>query len=404
MHKHFAFLAATLAVLYADKSFAISLCGPIPENLTCGRWVCTNFDGEYWWEPQPSSAGVSCTSDDGNPGTCDGNYTCVPTYTTTPGTIHPNYLITHVYYSPPGSSSTITYNQGNTFGSTVSLTNSFQQSVQGSVSASGTIGIATVSGTVSVGSYWGTTASSERDVAFSVSASETIPGVTDDINHDYDEIWLLLNPKLNVTIKKVASTGVIASNEWSFAANQDPLTEAKPYVVYVGWLKNPASMPQNVKNVLNDNGITESYYPELLKANPFSNGSSPNQFMDPVRFEFIRTVPFTPRSNCSSPGSALSYTVSQVLTNSSSTELTQNFTTGVTIGAEVGFSAVFKASLNVSNELTWSESTNSKLSYGSSTSQTLTVGQPSCTYSGPTFLRVYEDKLWKTQVFTLDYF
>jgi hypothetical protein len=63
-------------------------------------------------------------------------------------------------------------------------------------------------------------------------------------------------------------------------------------------------------------------------------------------------------------------------------------------------------SLTSPSTWTWTESTSVKDSAGTSLSEqpTVVVGQPTFEYAGPTILRVYVDKIWKTYFFSLDWF
>ena len=101
--------------------------------------------------------------------------------------------------------------------------------------------------------------------------SYTIPGPAssaDGINHDFDIIWVWLNPRVHVTI---APNNVIEWDGYSYDA-RDPAGEMEVVPLFVTWSRNPATIPPNVAAVLARSwdasglgGLTNADYAEILQ-------------------------------------------------------------------------------------------------------------------------------------------
>lgn len=164
----------------------------------------------------------------------------IPTLTSNPspvyGYINPKYQVIGVTYAPPGASSGtyVQYTSGSTVGTSQTLSQSFQQSSSTTV----TYGIGQEeSGTIP---YLNVTAGSSSSVSLANSqmASETIKQSTTyqtsfqvqegektygtgnyfyPVDHDYDVLWIWLNPTLAFTVYPPGSAGssTISSVEWN---------------------------------------------------------------------------------------------------------------------------------------------------------------------------------------------
>ncbi|HEY1561997.1 MAG TPA: hypothetical protein VGF71_14105, partial [Caulobacteraceae bacterium] len=122
------------------------------------------------------------------------------------GTVIPNYMVLTVIYAPPGtggghSTSSVTYLSGSTAGTLTSSSESFKSGVSVSIEASGGIlgngGGAGVSWDSSVDTTDGQ--SLEIKKSTTTTLSQTGPAA-DGINHDEDEIYLLLKPTISMAL------------------------------------------------------------------------------------------------------------------------------------------------------------------------------------------------------------
>jgi hypothetical protein len=322
------------------------------------------------------------------------------------GTVIPTFYVTHVVYAPPGASSDVSYSSGNVLGSNTSTSRSFNANVNVTAKSEAKFLGTGGSVSVSVGASWGNTSSRSTDVTVTTQVGITKPGAADFVdpananfqNHGNDEIWFLVKPRMEFRITP-AWGSIPQQMEWSFATQN-----FLQYFVYVRELRNPSTMPANVKSFLDSQGITVDYYPQLLAANPLAAGLFPNTPMDPARFDYVGQVPYVPPSRPQDMPSRQTFSLTRATTNTSTVTRDSSYTTSVSVSGTASFVGMFKASMTATTGMTFSHSTSQRNTTGSSTTQSFTVTQPPHGYLGPTIVRIYLDKVWKTFVFSADYF
>lgn len=304
------------------------------------------------------------------------------------GTVRPKYQIVTVVYAPPGtyggrSASQVVYATGSTLGTTISNSSSFKSGV--GVSAS--VGF----GGLSVGSEFNYASTDTDSSAVDAKKSQnwdlkvTAPA-QDGINHDYDIFYLWLNPLLKVTIDSL--------NNISWELEVDGPTMILQYV-YAGWLKNPASMPPGLKQVLDKAGLTSEDYNQILSTNPFFSGSSK---LDPDRFlPTTQSFPYIPPYSPDDTAPSITYSQQNTLTRTATHTTETKYSVGFNVSA--GFQGIFSASLKTSTSLEWTNISSSSSSKTSSQSATVTVGGPAYTYTGPTDVLVYWDTVFSSFAF-----
>jgi hypothetical protein len=326
---------------------------------------------------------------------------CIPIVTTETGLVVPNFFVTHVVYAPPGKMSSVTYADQSSFGSSTSETHSHKGDVK--VTAGIAIpskGFFAGSGlSISGGKAWGGSDTTTTDVLVETTSSWKKPGQTDIINHDDDEIWFLIDPKMEVTVQSSVREKRVS---WRFASDQ---TGTRMFFAYVGDLKNPAGMPPSVRQTLDEAGITEDYYPQLLQADPFAYDSMmmPSAMFPRDRFECVTNIAYQPpREPGQGPG-MLTHSVNRKEMASTTEASETSYTAGYKIMGSVNFAEIWRASLTVEGNWTWTHSTSTKLSTGNAKTDTFVISQPTTDYNGPTNVSVYVDKIWKTYVFNLDW-
>ena len=309
------------------------------------------------------------------------------------GTVVPNYLVLTIIYAPPGtngghSTSSVSYQAGSTAGTTTSSSQSFKTGLTISVEASGGI-LGTGGGAgVSFGSSQSNTDSQSVDIKKSTTSTLTQVGPSQDgINHDEDEIWLLLKPTVNLAL-----SGAIA--EWMLASTHNPVQ-----YVHVGWLNGHEAMPAGVASALSSAGITPEIYPDLLARDPLAAGSSPAAS---DRFVPINTTfPYEPPYSQNDPVPTYTYNISSSTISTQAKESVD----GVTVQAYVSGSADFLSLATVKLKDTvsweWSNKSSTSTSAGTSQSAQLTIGGPSYGYSGPTVVNAYFDTVYRTFAFDL---
>lgn len=319
----------------------------------------------------------------------------------------PYYVVTTVNYAPPGSSSNMQYSTMTSVGSSISSTQSFQNSTDVSASVSvGPMAVSSLAGdsaTVSANYTFGTSDTHEVDLTTTWTQGTKFYGETDGIDHDFDEIWLIVSPVLSMWFTP-GTAGTPDTTNWQFSLGNGT-NENIIWYVYAGELDGDMAMDAQTLEVFAAAGITSDMYPDMLQADAFFQGVAPTPGMDSDRFIWIDQFPYQP------PGAPLKsgqmpltqpYSVTQSATTSDTNVSSHSDSVGFSVKGG-GTSGIFTADLTVSSKWTWSYSSSNKESSTTGSMDTLTVGQPSYGYSGPGLLNVYEDRIFKTYAFTLNY-
>jgi hypothetical protein len=318
------------------------------------------------------------------------------------GQLKPAFYVTHIVYAVPGRSSTLQYQQGDTVGSTTTITDSFKQGSSVSANFSGFLGIG---GGVrySMGSDWGNTNVSSTDVSATMTTALRKAGQVDGIDHDDDEIWFVVNPVINLSVSPKNSCFSETKTTWSFAQ-----ASFIPFYLTVGELTGRRKIEQGVLDALNSwgiyNGGAYPAFPELLKAHPFPDGLKTDAPIDPTRFQLVGTFPYKP---VGAPGyqptvQTLILQRKTTTTNTKTQDVSYRTSLGVTMGFDFEWFVKIHAVLGMDDTWSWTHSASLRTSKDSSIQNTVTIGQPAFGYSGPTVLRVYEDRIYKTYLTKLD--
>lgn len=315
----------------------------------------------------------------------------------TTGSTRANYYITHVVYAVPATSSSVSYSNTNTLGSTLKLTNSWTNELTVEAKQGANIIVATGWLDLTFANTWGSTDIQEADVEVDNESTYKKVGLADEIDHDEDEIWFLASPLvvLSDTPSSVYGPETIV---WNYAGD----TATTTYYLKVGELKGTLPIDPGVWTFLTANNITSADFPEMLKADPFVDGLAPNTPMDPARFELIGEMPFVPVTGPNDSPVTQSYKVTNKVTNSDEQQSQVQYQTTIEGGASISFIAA--GSWSVKNKLTVIAASSLKLAKEDDSEVDVQIGQPAFGYAGPTVLRGYQDKIWKTIVLTLDWF
>lgn len=332
--------------------------------------------------------GTQTCGDDARFGPC-----IVPTEPPPSGTVLPKYMILTVIYAPPGrngggSGSSVNYQSGSSLGSTVSSSAGFTQAY--SISASASIGTKLFSG--EAGMSWAasrnTVDTTAEDFKKTSTWSITEPGpALDGIDHDHDEIWLWLGPTVDVSFPSASAI------EWSL--NNGPIMSIQ--FAYVGQLKNPATMPQGLRDQFNAYGLTTDDFAQILTADPFAYGAAA---IDSNRYAPLNmTFPYMPPLSPGDRPTTTNFTASMSTTNTVSRTASHQYSQSVSASGSVNFLSVFHASLKASDTWTWTHSNSHSTSTATTESASVTIGGPAYGYAGPTNIAVYFDAIYKTFMF-----
>ena len=205
------------------------------------------------------------------------------------------------------------------------------------------------------------------------------------VNHDDDLIILLLGPQIQITIFDNRAV-------WSF----DKTLPGELIGVYVGELRNPATITAGTRAAFDRAGVTSADYATILKANPFADG---NSTVDANRFLYAGAIIYrAPRSAGGEPV-VTKGTFSQSLTRASSSSANNSYDVKVTREVGITFLEVLKTKLKVSGQWTWTDTAKNSSSTGQVDKADLFVVGPPYGYMGPETIDVYYDALYRTFMF-----
>ena len=162
--------------------------------------------------------------------------------------------------------------------------------------------------------------------------------------------------------------------------------------VQVGWLKNPSSMPQGVKQQLDAAGLTTTDYTEILKAHPFALGATT---IDPKRYSPLGASfpyePFVPQ--------AVIINNVQSSTTTTNTQ-TQEIQTGVSINLSESIEFRFSEKLTATVSFQWTSTNEQSVDKQVSQSATVSIAGSSLNWTSMNAdIIVYLDTIYSTFIF-----
>ena len=371
------------------------------------------------------------------------------------GYVNPKYLIMGVTYAPPGggTGSYVSYQNSTTVGNTSTNSSSFSNGVTLSIGLTGGVnGFLAGQGTTTLSSGWMQKTSSSTSVTISKTNSTTfktpgVPTAYSPVNHDYDLIWLWLNPVSVFSAPADPSAGNFTLwNGYGFDL-ADPLQDVDVWPIYVGYLNGDfGPLSAQDADVLSRSwvttqsfapgggpGITSADYPNILGADPFAynpydantgyqlvldSTSNPPTSTD-GRFTALQVGSSTPQSIPYPQAPLDSATGEQEtyqLQNQTQTITKQisDYTYTVGFGLEAKYSANFLGfasgggDLKASWNLTWENSSETDISNQSTQTDMAQITGPPCPalappcnpqYSEPHEFALYQDNLYGTFMF-----
>lgn len=314
------------------------------------------------------------------------------------GAMHPKFKVLSVLYAPPGAKSYVDYGTSTAMGSSTTVSSSFTDG--GSASTSLGFGLGSMAGgSASLSGSWTETLDSSSSVAVNKSAAidSALPGPAssaDGINHDLDLIAVWVNPQVNLMASY--PTGL----QWNLGNDsRDPVAGGmEVQYVYVGWLRNPATMPASVTAALGRSwagpgqGLGSSDYAAILGEDPFALPSAANS-IDPKRFDPVggQTFAYEPP-----PAGGQPFTQKYVLGYQTVSTLGQSASSSYTSGYEwdANVSLVLKAEAKTGEQLTWKQTVSQQSTATTGQTATFSLTGPSIGYTGPTSIQVYRDNLY----------
>lgn len=363
------------------------------------------------------------------------------------GYVGPKYMVVGVTYVPPGPSSFVEYSTSSFFGTTTSLSSSVtrETSISASVKAEGDIIPKVLHGEITATASAGATQSSTSSSSVTVSIQNLFttrlggtPSAFSPVDHDYDIIWLWLNPAVLLTVypKLPGFPSVVTWNGYGFDASDQPAMDIWP--IEVGYLNGHfGPLPLEDASVLSRSwaasqvflpgqgpGLTSADFADILQADPFATSGytvtlSPTAVpATTVDGRFTISGPTNGSAQSfayrqPAPGSApLTQTMSNTYSTTSALGKTSSHQSRVGFGVDTSLSGSFfgKLTVSLSTSFTLTHTHESGNSVTSTTSQvdTLSITGPPCgsqtppcapVYMGPPQFNVYQDNIFGSFMF-----
>ena len=301
----------------------------------------------------------------------------------------PKYVVLTLVYAPPGtnggrSSSQVDYNSSSSTGTTVSIGSSFKDGVSATL---------TSNDKSNSGDSFGLSVSetSSNDSGMTIKKSQSndikVPGPSaDGINHDEDVFYVWLNPQFEVSVDPHNNL------DWQLGTTGPTMTVQR---VFVGWLKNPSTMPAGIQQQLTAAGLTQADFAAILKLDPCSSTCAtvdPNRFV-PLTFSFPYDPPLNATDSVPTMATTLQNSVAYDTKNSSQTDY------GVALN--VAGSITSALGLKLGSTLTWTNSQSTAVNNTSMQSATATIGGPAFGYNSPNVeVWVYWDTIYNSFFFS----
>lgn len=336
--------------------------------------------------------------------------------------LRPKYIVIGVIYAPPGSASTATYGTGFMSGTTTNLSQSFGQTTSVSVALSGgfNVGIFSVGGTVKAGDSWTQTESNSSSISVNQTYSNQVtwpgplPSAGPGVDHMYDEIEVWLDPEVNATVTGQNTVQTLGY----YLDPRDPLSQGAdptPDIVYltVGQLEAVQAISPTVQASIDrtwdpDLGPLDSTdFAEILEADPFAVNSG----FDPDTDTSGRYVPVSNSDGYSNsfvyeptaPGgqpACDAYTATYLNSQSVTKGGSDSHTVSYSIDASASFDGgADKGEVTFGQSFTYTNSWSTTLQNQSSNTASFKICQPPSTYSGPTYMQIWEDSVYGTYMF-----
>lgn len=334
------------------------------------------------------------------------------------GTLHPKYQVVSVVYAPPGTGATVDYSTSTGAGTTTDVSREFSQGINFSVKVGGSF-FNLLKDTTTYSGGW--TESTTHSNSMTVNKTSTLdlnvagqesPAPPYGIDHDYDQIYICLNPVLGFSASASNSSVSGATPNWTLACdNRDTNAGTEPDIISltVAQLKNPALITN--PDLLNrlarvwagpNEGLTTTDFANILARDPFfndgTNGTRPVSDASKTnnRFQQVGSVSYQPLYPGQGPQSETG-SFSYETTNTQSKDSVDTYTVSSESDADVSFWIVI--GINSSSNYTWTNTVSESVNTSSGQTTSYSIPRPPSTWTGKTQINVYQDTVYGTFFF-----
>ncbi|MFC4314241.1 hypothetical protein ACFPN2_34575 [Steroidobacter flavus] len=329
------------------------------------------------------------------------------------GAIFPKYQVLGVDYAPPGASSSVSYSANFVRGTSQTIGSSFKDQTQVSLSTHGEFEI----GKVGVGLNTNITSLYSQQTDYNSTDSWSVTTTGGDIirgpassaagvDHDYDIVWIWLNPAINLILTGPAS---ITWNGYSYNT-ADPVNEMDVLFLYVYELKDPSRIPANVASRLARSwdqsgvgGLNATDYATILASTPFGANPAYDPNTDTsgrYTLQIGQTFNYIPAPPGGQPVTqTFSTTTQSTSTSGSGSEITRSVSTS--IENKLGFKSKAEIALKLTDTVTTvsKQSSSQTTTAGQTASFSITGPQASDNYTGPTAIQIWRDNIYGSYMF-----
>ena len=362
------------------------------------------------------------------------------------GFVNPKFVIVGVTYAPPGPSSNVTYTNSTFVGNTTTTTGSFSNDNNLTISVTNGIGAwmpmntgfgVKITGTDSNDYTQSSNTSGTVTISKQTSVSDKTNGTGNafsPVNHDYDTIWLWLNPLMVYGINRNKPSFL----QWTgYGYDNNDVNGMDIYGVQVGCLNGDFGSCPSVATILQRNwvttnepgmtwptgegpGLTSADKANVLLADPFANSSYvlpsplPSTSAD-GRFTQIAYPPNPVNYSQAGPGNGGGTTTmyNAVYTNTSSVGKGASYSYKQAFGTEALFKGGvwlvnWQIDVKQTDTLTWTNTWENTLTTTTTLTDAFSITGPGCpqtsppcvpAYTGPGEFLVYQDNLYGTFMF-----
>jgi len=332
----------------------------------------------------------------------------------TSGWITPKYQVVGISYAPPGAKSSATYSTGFLNGTATSSSSSFKVGVTESDTLSSgfsLFGVLNSNATETYSAGWSQTSGSNDSISITQQYSTGValsgpPSNALGVDHDYDLIFIWLNPAVQMT---VFGTRAVVINGFNWDA-RDTITGMDVIGLSLGQLRGTQPIEAGTLTRLqriwdpNLGALTSADYLAIAQTDVFYSTPTFNPNTDTThRFEFPNGVDTIFNYLPSATPVTETYTSSYNTTSMSGQSAAQEFTVGYSIegGASASFILALSGTIKVSATLTYTNQWSSTVTNGKTQTANFTIVEPvfSDNYTGPTAMQIWKDNIYGTFMF-----
>jgi hypothetical protein len=336
------------------------------------------------------------------------------------------YLVLTVVYAPPGTTappttsgepsfSTVNYESDSSTGSTITNSSSFKSDYKVSVNVECKVCVLGPSGGASFEYTKNNTQTNAININKKTSSIITDSGpVENGVDHNFDQIWVLLNPKFDVTINGTQIT-------WALDPDQ---SAGLVQYLYAGQLNGSSQIPPGVLQDLQAVGITSADYQTILAADPLAQCVAPVAAQvqsqqvrlpsplpvppapcltpAPTAPRYVPTnqnLPYDPPLAANNPVPLQTYSLDNSTISTQTNSYEYDYAVGMTAGGGFDLSAVVNETLTIQGTWTWTEINTTAAQTGTEQKSSLIMGGPTFGYTGPVNMDVYFDTVYQTFAF-----